>query len=269
MRRALFGLFVGVVLAAPVSAASVDGLSIHSSSVGAGPVIVFVHGWTCDESSWMHQVPAFEQDYRVITLDLPGHGRSDAPPDGEFSMDLFARAVEAVREEAGADEIVIVGHSMGVVVARQYALTFPERVAGVVAVDGPLDVRTFTERFQEGPPAVTLDMRENMIRGMFVDETPAALREHILDMMLGAPEATASGAMAAMFRAPVSDADVIRAPALTVVAGTAEVPDAESIREIVPDFEAAQVAGTGHFLMMEKPAEFNRLLEGFLERIDY
>ena len=143
MPRIGLAIVIGFAFAIPVRAASVDGLELYSSSVGNGPTIVFVHGWTCDTSSWRDQVPAFADDYRVITLDLPGHGRSDAPPEGGFSMDLFARAVEAVRAEAGAEEIVLVGHSMGVVVIRQYALMFPERVAGLVAVDGPLDLRGF------------------------------------------------------------------------------------------------------------------------------
>ena len=114
MRRALLALLLACPVAPPLSAASVDGLGIHAASVGSGPTLVLVHGWTCDSSSWDGQVPAFSGDYRVITLDLPGHGRSDSPPDGKFSMNLFARAVEAVRAEAGAERIVLVGHSMGV-----------------------------------------------------------------------------------------------------------------------------------------------------------
>ena len=144
MRRILFALSVCVTLSAPLWAATVDGLAIHSSSTGAGPAtIVFVHGWTCDSSSWTGQVPAFAKKYRVITLDLPGHGKSGSPTDGKFSMDLFARAVEAVRAEAKADRVVLVGHSMGAPVIRQYARLHPQRVAGLVAVDGPLDMRGF------------------------------------------------------------------------------------------------------------------------------
>src|ERR1019366_7625175 len=76
--------------------------------------------------------------YHVVTLDLPGHGQSESPASGKFSMDLFARAVEAVRDEANADKVVLVGHSMGVPVVRQYARLYPQHVAGLVAVDGPL-----------------------------------------------------------------------------------------------------------------------------------
>jgi pimeloyl-ACP methyl ester carboxylesterase len=112
-------------------------------------------------------------------------------------------------------------------------------------------------------------MRENMIRGMFVPETPPELQRHILDMMLGAPEATAAGAMGAMFNQGAGADGVVQAPALAVVAGSSDLPNLESMRQVVPNFEATQVPGTGHFLMMEKPAEFNQLLEGFLERIDF
>jgi pimeloyl-ACP methyl ester carboxylesterase len=274
MRRSLFALIIGVTFAAPLSAASVDGMSIRSASVGKGPTLVFVHGWTCDSSSWASQVPAFEKEYRVITLDLPGHGGSDSPRDGAFSMDLFARAVEAVRAEADADSIVLVGHSMGVPVIRQYARLYPDRVAGLVAVDGPLDMRTFpAPRPGQGPPPMTgpegLKAREGMIRSMFVAATPAALQERILSMMLSAPETTATGAMAAMGDPSIRSTDVVRAPALAVYAGTAQVPAAATAKEIFPSYEATQIAGTGHFLMMEKPDEFNRVLTGFLDKISF
>ena len=257
----------------PASAASVDGLKIQSSSSGAGPTIVFVHGWTCDSSSWDGQVAAFAKDHRVVTLDLPGHGRSESPVGGKLSMDLFARAVEAVRAEAGADRIVLVGHSMGAPVIRQYAHLYPERVAGLVAVDGPLDMRAFNELPAGFPPPLTgpegLEAREGMIRSMFIAETPAALQDKILKMMLAAPEATAVGAMNAMFDPAIRWTDVTRAPALSIYAGTAQVPNAATTKELYPNHEATQLAGTGHFLMMEKPAEFNRLLAGFLDKIDF
>jgi pimeloyl-ACP methyl ester carboxylesterase len=261
------------VFAYPAWAAKVDGLAIQSSSVGSGPTIVFVHGWTCDSSSWTGQVPSFAKDYRVVTLDLPGHGRSESPKDGKLSMDLFARAVEAVRAEAGAERIVLVGHSMGAPVIRQYAHLYPNRVAGLVAVDGPLDMRAFSELPPGFPPPLTgpegRAAREGMIRSMFIAETPAALQEKILAMMLAAPEATAVGAMNAMFDPAVRWTGVIDSPALSVWAGTATFRNDAATKELYPNHEATQLPGTGHFLMMEKPQEFNRLLAGFLDKIDF
>jgi pimeloyl-ACP methyl ester carboxylesterase len=273
MRHLLWAFVITAVVAAPISGATVDGLTIHSSVTGTGTsTIVFVHGWTCDASSWAAQVPAFNGSHRVVTLDLPGHGRSDSPKDGKFSMDLFARAVEAVRVEVNAEKIVLVGHSMGAPVIRQYARLFPGRVTALVAVDGPLDIRGFPPpQAGQTPPPMTgpegFKAREAMIRAMFTNETPPALQQQVLKMMLDTPEATAAGAMAAMFDPSLREADVLPMPALAIYAGTAQVPDVAVTRQVLPNYEAAQIAKTGHFLMMEKPDEFNRLLAAFLDRI--
>ncbi len=277
--RTLLGILVAIALTlAPVSAASVDGITLHSASAGKGSAaLIFVHGWTCDSSSWTAQVPEFAKKYRVLTLDLPGHGQSGLPADGKFSIGLFARAVEAVRAEAGVDRVVLVGHSMGAPVIREYARLYPQHVAGLVAVDGPLDLRGFGEA-REGrgaftPPPMTgpdgLKAREGMIKGMFTPQTPKPLQDQIMKMMIGAPEATAVGAMGAMFDPAMNRTDVITAPALAIYAGTNTIPDLATVRQVVPKFEATQVAGTGHFVMMEKPAEFNALLAGFLKKINY
>ena len=253
--------------------ATVDGVKIHSASRGSGKAtLVLVHGWTCDSSSWDGQVPELAKKYRVITLDLPGHGKTPVPADGKFSMDLFARAVEAVRAEAGADKVVLVGHSMGAPVIRQYARLYPGHVAGLVAVDGPLDIRQFPSDFK--PPVLTgpegRKTREGVIKGMFTPQTPAALQQKILAMMLAAPEATAVGAMMSITDPALRKNDVTPMPALSVWAGTAQqLPKLEDARQVLPKYEQAQVAGTGHFLMMEKPDEFNRLLTAFVEKLSY
>ena len=278
MRRILGALLIVALALSPASAASVDGLKLHSSSAGQGSgALIFVHGWTCDDSSWSAQVPEFAKKYRVLTLDLPGHGKSAVPAAGQFSIGLFARAVEAVRAEAGVDRIVLVGHSMGAPVIREYARLYPQHVAGLVAVDGPLDMRGFGEpsagRGAFTPPPMTgpdgLKAREGMIKGMFTPQTAKPLQDHIMKMMLSAPEVTAAGAMGAMFDPKMNRTAVIKVPALAVYAGTNTIPDLATMRQVMPELEATQVAGTGHFVMMEKPAEFNALLRGFLERIKF
>lgn len=269
MRPFMMFAAIALVFASTTSAATVDGLKIHSTSAGSGrTTLVFVHGWTCDLSSWAAQVPALSKKYRVLALDLPGHGQSDSPKDGKFSMDLFARAVEAVRAEAGTDKIVLVGHSMGAPVIRQYARLYPQHVAALVAVDGPLDMRQFPE-FK--PPSLTgaegLKVREGMIRGMFTPQTSPDVQKKVLAMMLKAPEATAIGAMGSMMDPSLRRADVTPMPALAVWAGTnQQMPNLDEARKALPKFEQAKVEGTGHFLMMEKPEEFNRLLIEFVDR---
>src|SRR5499427_5943383 len=112
--------FLLVPAATSLSAASVDGIQLHSTTSGKGAkTVVLVHGWTCDETTWESQVPVLSKEFRVITLDLPGHGKSGSPKDGKLTMDLFAKAVDAVRAEAKAERVVVVGHSMGTPVVIQ------------------------------------------------------------------------------------------------------------------------------------------------------
>ena len=265
---------LAAVLLLPVfaAAATVDGVPIHSTTHGTGPkTLIFVHGWTCDETSWREQVPAFEKGYRMITLDLPGHGQSGAPKDAALSMVLFARAVEAVRAEAGADKVVLVGHSMGTPVIRHYARLFADHVAALVAVDGPLHFSgrpagPITERLR-GPNG--MKNREAMIRNMFSAATTAGLQADILKMMLAPPESTATQAMAAMFTPNNWTKEVMRFPVLAIFADHSTENDPKYMKKIWPNSQGVEVPGTGHFLMMEKPAEFNRLLQSFLTKLGF
>jgi pimeloyl-ACP methyl ester carboxylesterase len=267
-RLIAFVLLAWLAAARPASAASVDGANIHWTSKGSGPAIIFVHGWTCDESSWQGQVPAFSQRYRVITLDLPGHGKSDLPKGGKFSMELFARAVEAVRSEAKVERAVFVGHSMGTPVIRTYALMYPARVAGLVLVDGLVQVAGAPTGFTP-PPMVGkegMQARDKMVRGMFGPATTPQLQEHILKMMLGTKEATAAGAMAATWDQSWVKNDPITVPVLGVYAAR-PLASRETIARIFPKVEYHEIPGSAHFLMMEKPDEFNQLLGAFLRKI--
>ena len=267
MKKALvaLGLGLGLAMAAPASATSLDGMDIKTTSVGSGEAIIFVHGWTCDETFWEDQVEALSEDYHVITLDLPGHGESDIPDADDFSMDLFAAAVEAARQEAGADKVVLVGHSMGAVVIREFALDYPDHVAGLVAVDGPIDVRSFANGSPFGSTQLDLEARRGLVESMFVEGTTEDQREKVRAAMLGAPEVTAWGAMGAMFSPDVQSDTVITMPTLSVIAGQSFLTADPATRDLYPDWEAIQIPRTGHFLMMEKPEVFNALLEDFVE----
>jgi len=268
LQLAALVILTSVAVARPARAANVDGATVHWTSTGSGPAIIFVHGWTCDESSWQGQVPAFSQRYRVITLDLPGHGKSDMPKDGTFSMALFARAVEAVRSEARVERAVFVGHSMGTPVIRQYATMFPARVAGLVLVDGLVQVAGGAAGFTPPPMigAEGLKARESMVRGMFGPATTPQLQAHILKMMMGTKEATAAGAMSATWDQSWVKNDPITVPVLGVYAAR-PLASREAITRIFPKVEYHELAGSAHFLMMEKPDEFNQLLTTFLRKI--
>jgi pimeloyl-ACP methyl ester carboxylesterase len=250
-------------------AATVDGIPLHSAIIGSGSqTVILVHGWTCDSTSWDFQVPALSKKYRILTLDLPGHGKSGLPKDGKFSIELFARAIEAIRSEAKAEKVVLVGHSMGTPVIINYARLYPQHAAALVFVDGPATMAFkppagFTDQFA-GPDG--LKNRETTIRSMFSAATTPELQKKILSTMLSAPEATAVGAMKAMFAPATWKDDVFAKPALGLYPSPAQNADREYMKVHYPKLELKEINGVGHFLMMEKPEEFNRLLLQFLDK---
>jgi pimeloyl-ACP methyl ester carboxylesterase len=261
----LAAIVAAAVPAAGQTRATVDGAAIHWTSSGTGAqTVIFVHGWTCDESSWREQVPVVSKTHRVITLDLPGHGKSGMPK--AFTMEMFARAVEAVRAEAKVDKVFLVGHSMGTPVIRKYALMYPDHVKGLVIVDGLVQLPG-----QPGPgplPAAILTSPEAMVKGMnlFGPATTPELQQHILKMLKGAPEATAIGAFAATWDQSQWSDQKITVPVLAVFAGTRPVATEQSVKSLYPKADYYTIPETAHFLMMEKPIEFNRMLLKFVEQ---
>jgi pimeloyl-ACP methyl ester carboxylesterase len=278
MTRRFFPATLAVLLAiaAPLGAATLDGMKIHSTASGkGGKTLVLVHGWTCDDTSWAANVPELSKHYRVVTLDLPGHGQSGSPKDGKLTMDLFARAVEAVRAEQRADKIVLVGHSMGTPVIRQYARLYPQHVAALVIVDGvvmappqggrgiapPVNPAQF-----EGPDG--LQARERFIKGMFTPKTPQDVQQRVLKMMLAPPATTATGAMVATFDPATFPDEVMTMPVYGIYAEKSVLlGNPETVKKVFPKMAVVEMPGTGHFVMMEQPAEFNQLVEKFVDSI--
>lgn len=251
--------------------AALDGRHIHSSQSGTGPqTVMLVHGWTCDSTIWDEQAPVLATGYRVLMLDLPGHGRSDSPQGGQFSLDLFARAVEAVRSQAQADRVVLVGHSMGTPVIVRYAQLYPQHANALVFIDGLAGNLSPNSRGgtlgakMAGPEG--RQFRESMIRGMFCSATTPAIQTRILDMMMSAPEATAAGAMTATFDGSLK-VDIIGLPVLGIYAEHSTAARLEYLQAHFPKLEYTQIAGGGHFFMLEKPEECNRLLLAFLAKL--
>src|SRR5215813_8228324 len=118
--------------------AKLDTMRVHYQNYGEGnDAVVFIHGWSCNVNFWKANVPAFVNQSRVIAIDLPGHGESDKPQI-TYSMDLFARAIDAVLQDAGVERATLVGHSMGTPVIRQFYRKYPNKTRALVVVDGNL-----------------------------------------------------------------------------------------------------------------------------------
>lgn len=247
--------------------AMLDGARVHYTAAGRGPAtIVLIHGWTCDHTFWDGQIGALKGRYRVLAVDLPGHGRSDPAPD--YSMKRFARAVNAVLEKERARKAVLAGHSMGGAVMPEFARLYPEKAAAIVAVDAffpdpgasrPLEA--LAAQF-EGPGA--MEARSKMVQGMFTAATAPEVRKHIETVMRGTRPEVAAGAMRGMADVSVWREGVIDVPFVEIAAATSTYLTEESLRKRFPRAVLIRVPETGHFLHMEKPDEVNRALLGWL-----
>jgi len=252
--------------------AKLDAMRVHYQNYGQGKdALVFVHGWTCNLNFWKTNAPALAKQTRVIAIDLPGHGESDKPQT-TYSMDLFARAVDAVLRDAGVERAVLVGHSMGTPVIRQFYRKYPEKTRALVFVDGslrPFGDKATMERFIE--PLRGPNYEE--AAGRFVDlmlqpvKDPAR-RAEIKTAMLSTPQHVSLGAMEGMLDPAIWQPDKIQVPVLAIMAKSPfSTPEHEQfVRSLAPDLDYQVWDGVSHFLMMDEPQKFNDTLAAFLKK---
>ncbi|HEU4389113.1 MAG TPA: alpha/beta hydrolase, partial [Blastocatellia bacterium] len=241
-------------------------------TVGKGKqALVFVHGWACNLNFWRDQVPAFEKKTRVILIDLPGHGQSDKPQ-VSYTQDLFARAVNQVLVDAGVDKAVLVGHSMGTPVIRQFYRKYPEKVLGLVIVDGALrpygDKKTMEQFVAPLRGPNYKEAAGGFIDTMLGQQLAPALKDEIKSSMLSTPQHVAISAFDGMIDPEIWKDDKINVPVLAVLAKSPFWPaDIEQIyRNIAPNLDYHMWDGVSHFLMMEKPREFSEAMAAFLAK---
>ena len=112
-----------------------DTARIHYRDRGSGDAIVLIHGSNASLHTWEPWVDILSEAYRVVTIDLPGHGLTGRVADDDYSTGAYIRTVNAVVDELGIDTFVLGGNSMGGGVTWNYALAHPERVERMILVD--------------------------------------------------------------------------------------------------------------------------------------
>lgn len=234
------------------------------------PALVFVHGWCCDHSVWKHQAAAFENKTAMIFVDLPGYGKSDHPR-VDYTMDLFAKGINAVLEDAKVKNVVLVGHSMGVPVVRQFYRLHPAQTRGLILVDGGL--RFFTDKEQAQRWAARFkeetfkEEGPKMLERMIPAEK-AELREHIRKLVENTTPQVAISSQRGMIDEAIWKEDKITVPTQALMAPNPFwTEDYERfVKELIPNVDYRKFEGVRHFLFMEKPEEINGAMMEFLRK---
>jgi pimeloyl-ACP methyl ester carboxylesterase len=266
-------VFLNALVLLAAAARAGDGVPIQYEVQGRGePTLVLVHGWAFDRHLWDGHAPRLAGRHRVVALDLAGHGESGRGRP-QWTMAAFGGDVAAVVDAVAAAQVVLVGHSMGGPVVLEAARRMPERVRGIVLVDTLLDVEqrtppaeadAFARQLQADYRATATQMATDYL---FAPRTPADVRERVLRQAMALPaELSIALLREAWSYDPLPALREIRAPIRAVNADKFPT-NLETNRRHMPGYEAAIVAGSGHYPMLENPAGFAAALDRALEQV--
>ena len=249
-----------------------DGVEIAFAVSGAqDPTILFIHGGLANRHFWTSQLTQLSSRYRVAALDLGGHGDSGTNR-LRWTIEAFADDVRVVAEALESQQLVLVGNSLGGAVALEAATMLRGRVLAIIGVD------TLHDLNQRIPLAVAQAradaFRANfegtcraMVAELFHPGAQADLRAWVERQTCATPVAVAAGMMEGLADYDLAGAARRAGVPIRAINGDLWSVDAARNRAIVPDFDAVVIPNAGHYLMLERPAEFNRELVALVDRL--
>lgn len=251
---------------------SSDGVPIAYEVHGTGtPALIFIHGWSCDRSYWEGQLEPFSREFRVVAVDLAGHGESGLGRE-EWTIESFGGDIAAVVEELELERVVLIGHSMGGDVIVEAARRLTGRVEGLVWVDtyNQLGTTRTPEQVAEFMAPFRADFRETtrtFVRSMFAPGSDESLVERVVADMSAAPPEVALAAGESLLTYGREVTVALEELNLPVIAINADDPptDIESMERY--GIDVILMSGVGHFLMMEDPQRFNPLLRKVIGKL--
>ncbi len=246
------------------SVAAADQLAIQYEVAGQGePALVFVHCWTCNRGVWDNQFAHFARRHQVVRLDLAGHGASGRGRK-HYTIEAFGADVAAVVARLGLKRVVLVGYSMGGPVSVEAARRLGDRVAGVVGVDtfytgfvAPKEEQKINEMLKPFEQNYG-DTAAGFMRGFFAPGADPALVAAVARRTAAADPKMAIAAM----RSTIGWYARHTPAALEALGPRLRNINADPKGDGKPLHPGVVlIAGAGHFIPQEKPAEFNRALE--------
>jgi pimeloyl-ACP methyl ester carboxylesterase len=245
-----------------------DGVRLAYTESGSGdPPMLLVHGWSCDHTYFAPQFAHFSTNHRVVAVDLRGHGESDKPVQ-EYSMAGFAADLRWLCEQLGLERPVVVGHSMGGVIAFEMAARYPEHVGAVVAVDTPLvpapELVTRLNGVAEGLRGPEYQhVAQQFVQGMFVPADDQERKARIVAGMAAAPQHVMVSAMECVIGCDMA-ASVAGCIAPALLINARPRTDPALLTQLCPQIMIGQTVGAGHFNQLEVPDQVNAMIERFM-----
>ena len=236
---------------------------------GSAAPIIFLHGVGSDKSVWHPQLAHFGVSRRAIAFDYPGYGDSDPAPEGT-TRDDYAFAIISAMQELGVHRAHICGLSLGGVVAIAMHHAAPDLCASLILADTfaahPEGLAIY-ERSVAGSSDLAA-MANGRVDMLLAQPADPAVRAEVIDTMSRIdPAAYRIGAEAVWLADQRDRAAGIHVATLVLVGGQDSITPADLSNELVdliPDAHMGVIAGAGHLGNLEKPAEFNRMVEEFI-----
>lgn len=254
-----------------------DGVTIAYDVRGRGKTtLFFIHGWCSNRAFWREQLDALADEYRIVAIDLPGHGASGHDR-ATWSCTAFGADVQVVAESLNLKRIILIGHSLGGPVALDAAQRMPGRVIGVIAVDTlrNVEIQATAEMLERIASAFERDFDGTMrafLPQFFLPDADPQLVQWVIERSLEADHEMAAAIMRDQGnvdqKALLSSAGV---PVRCINAAAGQPgPPATAIEtnRKYADFDAVFIDGVGHFPQLERPEEFNRQLHAVVAELE-
>ncbi len=247
-------------------------IGVDEAGGGDAVPIVFLHGVGSDKSVWKPQLAHFGQSRRAVAFDYPGYGESDPAPAGT-TRDDYAAAILGAMETLGIERAHVCGLSLGGVIAIALHHAAPDRCASLILAD-TFAVHPDGQAIYDRSVAASEQMSELAAARTPVLLAPGAseeLHQEVRETMARIdPQAFRIGAEAVWLADQRDSVAEIAVPTLVLVGDQDTVTPPELSRELaeaIPGAELHILAGAGHLANIERPADFNRLVEEFIARL--
>jgi pimeloyl-ACP methyl ester carboxylesterase len=251
------------------STANSPALNVDDGGSGGLPV-VFVHSLAGNTDHWSRQLEHLREDRRAVAIDLRGHGRSDSARDGNYSIEAMADDIESVAAALGLGRFILAGHSMGASASIEYTGRHPDAVAGLLLADPSGDARKIpAEQFAPFMAALESDSYASAIEDywkvMLANSSPS-VRERLMRDLRAMPKEIVIKVFGSSLQFdPITPLQRYPGKKLSVITHLNDTPI--SLHNLLPDLPHVSISGTGHWLQLDKPEEFNRIMDEFISSI--